>query len=199
MMKKGVLGSALTFLAFMIFTTPVLGQDVALQAVQGHVDNVLAVLTDPALKGAEAKEAKAEKIKGIAEKMFDYNELSRRTLGRNWDKLNPKQQEEFTTLFSALLSSVYLDKILQYSDEKVVFEKSNPLSEEKVEVQSNIITSTKTIPVFYRTILKDNQWRVYDVIIEGISLVKNYRSQFKDILAKKSPEKLLEILRSKSA
>jgi len=92
-----------------------------------------------------------------------------------------------------------MDRILEYSNEKVSFDKETMLSDDKAEVQSNIITSSKTIPMDYRMILHNAQWKVYDVIIEGVSLVKNYRSQFKEILARNPPEKLLKLLREKTA
>ena len=119
------------------------------------------------------------------------------TLSRNWKKLNGDQQKEFEGLFRKLLGNVYMDRILAYKDEKVAFERETMLSEDKAEVQTKILTSTKEIPMNYRMIAKNDQWRVYDVIIEGVSMVKNYRSQFNDILAKKPPEELLEILRKK--
>ena len=107
------------------------------------------------------------------------------------------QRNEFTSLFSELLRNVYMGRILSYTDEKVVFLKERVLSETKTEVTSEIITSAKTIPINYRMIRKDNEWKVYEVIIEGVSLVKNYRSQFRNILKKQSPEDLIEILKKK--
>jgi len=93
---------------------------------------------------------------------------------------------------------VYMGRILQYTDEKVVFGKLSPLRKNRVEVQSKIVTSDgREIPIFYRMIEKGGSWRVYDVVIEGVSMVKNYRGQFKQILAKKTPDQLLETLRKK--
>ena len=129
--------------------------------------------------------------------MFDEVELSRRTLARNWNKLNTAQQQEFIQLFRQVLEKAYIDKILSYTDEKIVFDKESMLSENQSEVQTRVITSSKEIPIFYRVILKDGVWKVYDVVIENVSLVQNYRTQFNDILAKNTPEQLLEILRKK--
>jgi phospholipid transport system substrate-binding protein len=103
-------------------------------------------------------------------------------------------------LFGDLLEKTYADKLLSYSNEKVVFDKESMLREDQAEVTSNILTGDgKKIPLDYRMIKKDAGWRVYDVIIEGISLVKNYRDQFRDILAKDSPEEVLKMLRDKVA
>jgi len=168
-----------------------------LNAVEVHVNKVLDVLRDPALKGESGKKAKKEKIRSISEKMFDYTELSRRTLGQDWKKLNPSQQKEFTELYRTLLEDAYADKIVNYKDEKVIFGKENPLTEKTVEVQTTIVTKKADIPINYRVILKEGAWRVYDVVIEGVSLINNYRSQFREILANKSPEVLLDTLRKK--
>jgi len=96
-----------------------------------------------------------------------------------------------------VLEKAYIDKILSYTNEKIVFPKETMLASNQAEVQTEIITSSKTIPIFYRLILKDDTWRVYDVVVENVSLVQNYRSQFNSILAKNTPDQLLEILRKK--
>ena len=168
-----------------------------LDTVQGHVNQVLDVLRDPNLKAESAKETKERKIESIADALFDYAALSRFTLGRNWKKLNSDQRTEFVQLFRQILQKTYMDTILSYSDEKVVFDREVMLSEDKAEVQSKIITSSKEIPIFYRAYLKSGQWKVYDIIVEGVSLVKNYRTQFNEILAKQSPDELLKIMRQK--
>ena len=155
------------------------------------------MLRDPKLKAESAKEIKKEKLEAIYEQMFDEVELSRRTLGGNWKKLNPAQQQEFIQLYRQILEKAYIDKILSYTNEKIVFSKENMLSNNQAEVQTKVITSSKEIPIFYRVILKDGTWKVYDVVVENVSLVQNYRSQFNSILAKNTPDQLLEILRKK--
>lgn len=193
-MKKVLIGFHL--IVFLILPLS-LYAGVPQNTVEGHVNNVLNVLRDPALKGDKAKKAKKEKVRVISEKMFDFNELSKRTLGMNWKNLNPDQQKEFINLYKDILEDAYADRIMSYSDEQVVFSKEIILSDDTAEVQSNIITKKAEIPIYYRVILKDGDWRVYDVIIEGVSLIKNYRTQFREILANKSPEELLKVLRKK--
>lgn len=168
-----------------------------LDSVQTHVNKVLDMLRDPKLKAESAKEFKKEKLRAIYQQMFDEGELSRRTLGGNWNKLNPAQQQEFIELFRELLGRVYIDKILAYTDEKIVYSKEHMLSNNQAEVQTKVITSSKEISIFYRVILKDGTWKVYDVVIENVGLVQNYRSQFNSILAKNTPDQLLESLRKK--
>jgi phospholipid transport system substrate-binding protein len=166
-------------------------------AVDNTVKRVLDVLRDPKLKSPTTKEIKKEKLRVIYKDMFDEMEFSRRTLTRNWKKFTPDQRTEFVSLFEQVLEKAYLDKILDYSNEKIVFYKEDMLTDNQVEVQSKIVTASKEIPIFYRMILKDGRWKVYDVVVENVSLVQNYRTQFNDILADNTPEKLLEILRKK--
>src|SRR5512147_1718527 len=170
----------------------------AKETVEVQVNKVLKTLAEPAFKD-QPRDAKITKIRSIVNEIFDYTELSKRTLGREWAKFNAQQQNEFVKLFGDLLEKTYADRLLSYSNEKVVFEKESTLREDQVEVTSNIITGDgKKIPLDYRLIKKEGNWRVYDVIIEGISLVKNYRDQFRDILAKDSPEEVLKMLRERA-
>ena len=166
-------------------------------AVDNTVNRVIDVLRDPKLKGPSAKVIKTEKLRVIYKDMFDEMEFSRRTLTRNWQKFTPGQRKEFVDLFEQVLEKAYLDKILDYSNEKFFFYKENVLSDNQVEVQSKVITSSKEIPIFYRMILKNDKWKVYDVVVENVSLVQNYRTQFNEILAGNTPEQLLETLRKK--
>jgi phospholipid transport system substrate-binding protein len=169
----------------------------ALDAVKGNADKVLDVLRDPSLKSESTRKTKRNKIRAIAQKMFDFTELSRRTLAQNWGKFSPQEQKEFIDLYTALLEDAYADKILSYSDEKIIFTNEVALSEKTVEVRSIVQRKTAEIPIYYRAMLKDEGWRVYDVVIEGVSLINNYRSQFREILVNKPPASLLETIRKK--
>ncbi|MCG6980564.1 MAG: ABC transporter substrate-binding protein [Deltaproteobacteria bacterium] len=171
---------------------------VPLDTVEAHVKEVLDILRDPALQGEADKKVKEEKIETIANEMFDYVALSKLTLGRSWRDFNKEQQKEFVSLYRSILKKAYMDKILAYTDEQVVFDRDIMLSENKAEVHTRIITKSAEIPINYRLYLKDGQWKVYDVIVEGISLVQNYRTQFREILANNSPEEVLKILREKT-
>jgi phospholipid transport system substrate-binding protein len=169
-----------------------------LETIQSQVDRAMEVLRDPALKAESAKGAKEKKIWAILDGVFDYIELSKRTLAQHWKQFSPNQQGEFTRLFGKLLGGVYIDRIIAYKDEKVVFGKVTNLSDKTTEVQSEVVRSSKSIPIHYRMISENGEWRVYDVVIEGVSLVQNYRSQFREILTNKSPEDLLKMLREKT-
>lgn len=194
-MKKFFTGM-MTLLVFLAFSIPAIA-GVPLDSVKKCVDEVIGIVGDPKLKSESAKEIKKEKLRVLYKEMFDEIEFSKRTLTRNWNKFTPVQREEFVKLFEQVLEKAYGDKVLSYTNEKVNFYKETMLSATQAEVQSKIITSTKEIPVFYRVIQKNGKWKVYDVVVENVSLVQNYRTQFNDILSKDSPEKLLDVLRKK--
>ena len=196
-MKKRLLIVHLMFV-FLIASSVNLYAATATDAVKGEVEKILTKLRDPVFK-QQSKDAQIAGIREIINEIFDWIELSKRTLGRNWRKFSPEQQKEFTDLFSRLLEGVYADRLLAYSDEKVVFEKETELKKGRVEVASHIRTADgKKIPLNYRMIKKDGNWRVYDIVIEGVSMVKNYRSQFKKLLTNKKPEDLIETLKKKT-
>jgi len=182
-----------------IFALPLMAMSAGtpLDAVQANVNKVLDVLRDPKLKAPSAREAKKEKLRAIYKVMFDEIELSKRTLGLHWNKLNAAERQEFVKLYQQVLEQAYIDKILAYTNEKVVYGKENKTSANLAEVQTKIVTSSKEIPIDYRVIQSGGTWKVYDVVIENVSLVQNYRSQFNDILAHDTPKQLLVTLQNK--
>ena len=188
--------AVLSVLIIFVLSIPVYA-GVPMTTAEASVNRVLDVLRDAKLKSPAAKEIKKENLRIIYKDMFDEIEFSKRTLTRNWNKFSPAERVEFVKLFEQILEKSYIDKILDYSNEKVDFYKESMLSDNQAEIQTKIITSSKEIPIFYRMILKDSKWKVYDVVVENVSLVQNYRTQFNDILGKNTPEQLLEILRKK--
>ncbi|MFZ0448336.1 MAG: ABC transporter substrate-binding protein [Desulfatiglandaceae bacterium] len=195
-MKNILIGLGLCLCVLFIFPFQ-LHAGTPLTAIETQVDKVLAVLREPALKAEAAKDARKDKVWALISELFDYTELSRRALGRNWKKLDGNQKKEFTDLFSRLLGGVYLDRIMAYSDEKVTFKKETLFNKNYAQVQTAVAAKSGDIPIQYSMILKDGNWRVFDVIIEGVSLVRNYRTQFREILQNNTPEQLIEILRKK--
>ncbi|MDY6837044.1 MAG: ABC transporter substrate-binding protein [Thermodesulfobacteriota bacterium] len=191
-MGKAKLGIQAVAAVFLFWAIPAVSAT-PLETMEGHVHQVLGVLQDPALE----RKTKEEKIWTMVQTMFDFPELSKRTLGRGWRKLDPNQRHTFTDLFSRLLAEVYMDRILSYKDEKVIFEKEKIKSDHYADVEGRIITETEPISMVYRVIQEKGQWRVYDVVIEGVSLIKNYRSQFNEILRNKTPDDLIELIRKK--
>jgi phospholipid transport system substrate-binding protein len=189
----GICGAALLMLPAIVKA------GVPLDTVKGHVNSVIEAMKDPSLKGEAGKKAKRERVRAAGDKMFDFVELSKRTLGQNWNKLNGDQRKEFVELYRTILEDAYAEKIVAYTDEKINFTKETPLTEKTVEVQSTVVTKTAEIPIYYRMIKKETgEWRVYDVVIEGVSLINNYRTQFREIMANNQPDYLLDTLRKKT-
>ena len=168
-----------------------------LETIKVNVNKVLEVLRDPSLKGESTKEIKKEKLRAVYYKMFDETELSKRSLSRNWKKLTPAQQEEFVRLFHQILENTYADRILAYKNEKISFDRESLITSKQAEVFTRFFTASAEIPINYRLLLVNGNWKVYDIVIENVSLVQNYRTQFNDILSKNPPERLLETLRKK--
>lgn len=186
------------FILLMILMSPIkVLAGAPLDTVKANVTSVLDVLRDPKLKGEAGKEVKAQRIVVAAEKLFDFVELSKRTLGLNWNKFTPEQRKEFVELFKTILKDAYVEKITAYTNEQVNFNKEVSLSDNAVEIQSVVAAKSGEVPIYYRVMKKENDWKVFDVVIEGVSLISNYRTQFREILGNNPPEKLLETLRKK--
>ncbi len=197
-MKKKFIGLNIILLAVLLILPLQVLAGGAKDTVKGQIDKMLVKMQTPEFKGLQ-KDAKLTEISNIINEVFDWQELSQRTLGREWKKFSPDQQKEFVTLFEKLLEGIYADRILAYTQEKIEFGKETELKKGRVEVESYIITTdNKKVPLFYRMTNKSGQWRVYDVVIEGVSMVKNYRGQFRQILSTKKPEDLLQTLREKT-
>jgi len=193
-MKKNL---SVLLLIFLLIIPPLAYSAASSEMLKEYMNKVLEVLRNPDLKGEPGRKVKREKIRSISEEVFDFTELSKRSLGQNWNKLNPDQQQEFIKLFKSLLETVYADKITSCTDERIIFKEEITLSEKTVEVPTVIVAKTSEIPINYRLLQEKGRWRIYDVVIEGVSLVNNYRTQFREILANKTPEALLDILRKK--
>ena len=197
-MKKKFIGLNIILLAVVLILPMQVLAGPAKDTVETQINKILEKMKSPEFKALE-RDAKVAEIGAIINEVFDWKELSRRTLGRDWKKFSPDQQKEFVSLFESLLANIYADRVLAYTKEKIEYGKETELKKGRVEVESFIITTdNKKVPLFYRLTDKSGQWRVYDVVIEGVSMVKNYRGQFRQILSKKKPEDLLQTLREKT-
>lgn len=175
--------------------------DSARAMVESKIDIVISTLEQANADGLTEAQ-KIEKLEGIVVAVFDMTEMSKRALGANYNKFSDAQKKEFEALFTEMLEDIYLGNLVTaYSDQKVLYGKTVVLKEnEAVEIQTEIVfTNNKKTPIFYRLSNKSGQWLAYDVIIEGISFIKNYRDQFRDILNRHTPEELLEQMRQKNA
>ncbi len=162
------------------------------------VETVLGLLKDPKYKDPDQRQQQRDKIFAITRKLFDYTEMSKRALARNWKSFSPQEQLQFVDVFADHLSNSYMDKVQgEYKGETVVFLGQEMVADGKALVTTKVERQPSDISVDYSMLLVDNQWRVYDVNIEGVSLIKNYRSQFDQILVKETPAQLIERLKKK--
>jgi len=169
----------------------------ATDQLKGAIDRVVATLDSPALKGDGKVLERRTAVRKIANEIFDFNEIARRSLGRYWQPLTEPQRTEFVFLFGDLLERSYISKIELYGGEKIVY------SGERVEadlatVSTKIMTKNGTeVPVDYRLFKRGDRWMIYDVSVEGISLVSNYRTQFNKIIQTNGYNGLVEKMRTK--
>ncbi|WP_320007062.1 ABC transporter substrate-binding protein [Maridesulfovibrio sp.] len=151
--------------------------------LQAGIQGVIEILNSPQYKGNPAMiEEKKTKIRETIKDFFNFEELSKRSVGRPWLQFTPDEKERFIDLFTNLLERTYLARIEEYSGEKVAFDKETIIKGKYAQVDTRLLTGKQDIPVYYRMKLTDGEWDVYDVKIEGVSLVKNYRTQFAGIL-----------------
>ncbi|HZC67561.1 MAG TPA: ABC transporter substrate-binding protein [Nitrospirales bacterium] len=167
------------------------------EAVRKSVDEVIRILEDPAWKKPEKKEERRKLLEQTIAQRFNFQEMARRTLGAEWAKRTPEEQKEFAGSFQTLLANTYLGRIENYTGEKVQYLKEMT-DGEYAEVQTKIDNGKTAIDITYKLESVSGDWRVYDVIAEGTSLVQNYREQFKRILSKQSFAELSSQLRKKS-
>ncbi|OGL03205.1 MAG: hypothetical protein A3I03_06520 [Candidatus Rokubacteria bacterium RIFCSPLOWO2_02_FULL_68_19] len=157
-----------------------------------YTDQVLKVLRDPALNEAERRTA----VRKVAEEVFDLSETAKRALGRHWQARTAAEREEFTRLFADFLENSYLSKVSLYSGERVNYV-SESIDGDYAIVGARILSKQGTeIPVDARMLRRGDRWYIYDISIEGISMVNNYRSQFNTIIQKSSYEQLVQRLRA---
>jgi len=168
------------------------------EQVKATVDKVFVVLRDPRLKSTAKQSERREQVKQVLFSRFNFAEMAKRSLGSNWARRTPQEQEEFVRLFTEVLERAYADLIESYSDEKIIY-LAEKIDGGYADVSSTVITITGAeYSINYRAQLIDNEWRVYDVVAENISLVNNYRSQFSRVIAKASYEELVRRLKDKS-
>jgi phospholipid transport system substrate-binding protein len=161
------------------------------------VDKVLATLNDPKLAAPGAKDERRSRLRRLIYPRFDFAEMSRRSLGATWQRITPAEQEEFVKLFTQLLEESYISTIESYSDETILYGRETR-EENFAEVDTRIVSKTgEQITVNYRLRRMNGDWKVYDVVVENVSLVNNYRSQFSRLSAKSSFAELLGRIREK--
>ena len=186
----------LTLLSFFVSTQAQAG--VPTEQIKGTVDRAVMVLKDPRLKPPAKLQERREQLRKVLFARFDFTEMAKRALGSDWRRRTPQEQEEFVRLFSELLERAYAEIIESYTDEKIIYINER-VDGTHADVASKIQTSRgEEYTINYKAHLVSNEWKVYDVVAENISLVNNYRSQFSRVIAKSSYEELLRRLRDKA-
>ena len=173
-------------------------QGMPTEAMRTTISQALRVLQDPELKKPERANERVIQLRKIADARFDYGEMAKRSLGGQWDKLAERERQEFVALFTEFLTATYVEKIHSYSGEEVTF-LNERIEGNHAEVKSIMVGKKTETPMDYRLMMKGGDWKVYDVLIDGISLVQNYRGQFTAIIRSSSYEHLVQALREKVA
>ncbi len=167
------------------------------ESIKRTIDEVLRILVDVELQRPARLMERRKKLEQVIASRFDYREMAKRSLPKQWKALTAAEQKEFVGLFQSFLSASYADKIEGYSGEQVEY-LSERLEGDYAEVRTKIVSEKTEIPIDYRLMGRDGEWFVYDVVADGISLVRNYRSQFDTIIRESGYPELVEELRQKS-
>jgi phospholipid transport system substrate-binding protein len=174
------------------------GAGAATEQIRTTVDKAILVLKDPELKAAAKTKERRDQLRQILFSRFDFTEMAKRALGSNWRRRTAKEQEEFVQLFTELLERAYADIIESYTEEKIIYVGERQ-DGSYADVASKVVTTSGTeFSLTYKAHLTNNEWLIYDVIAENISVVNNFRSQFDRVIARSSYEDLVRRLRDKA-
>ncbi len=171
--------------------------DQPMDMLKQTIDKIIQVLNEPGMKNPEKRGVLSQEIKNIVDSVFDYQELASRTVGLHWKDFSPEQKKEFIAAFTELLDANYLDRALAYSGGQVTFTGERRSKAGNVEITTNVSFGKDQIVMAYR-LKKKAAWKVYDIIVEGVSLVKNYRAQFQQLMAKGTPADLIAAVKKKA-
>lgn len=184
---------------FLTLSTGAMGAGEVTQQVKAGIESVLDILRNPSLKGEERKAQRRAILREAIKKQFDFTEMSRRSLARQWKNRSTEERTEFVDLFSGLMEKNYIGKIEVYTDEKIEYKKEE-VDEDFATLKTVIVTRDKQeVPITYRLHKVKDKWRVYDVVVSGVSLINTYRQQFRSVIQKSSYGELVKILRRKQA
>jgi phospholipid transport system substrate-binding protein len=167
------------------------------EKIRQTTDKILSIVTNPSLKDPSKTQEREKLIRRAVDERFDWEEMARRSLATHWAKRTAEEKKEFVSLFADLVERTYMSKVEDYSGEKVQYE-GETMEGDYAIVKVKVVTKKNAdIHVEYRLKKEGDKWLVYDVSIEGVSLVNNYRTQFNSILLQSSYENLVKRLRNK--
>ncbi len=187
MQQEKITTTLFFFLCFIVLAVP-FSQNTAFatpdptEQFRPFLKKVTDALADPALKKLPKNEQGLRMVNVVRER-FDFREMSKRVLGQQWRDLNDGEQKDFEDLFTRMLQYAYIGKIDDYTGQKVEFTQQR-VKGERAEVQTLLVDKDKSVSVSYIMLLRGDQWMAYDVVVEGVSLIRNYMEQFKEILKK---------------
>jgi phospholipid transport system substrate-binding protein len=188
--------SAIVMLALLLAAAPA-SAATPTETLKAYGDVVLKILEDPALKSPERKQDRRTAVRKVAEEVFDIGETAKRALGPHWQQRTPAEREEFTQLFADLLESTYIARIDEYGGERIRYT-GEKIDGDTAIVQTRVLTKKGSeAPVDARMLRRGDKWYIYDVMIEGVSLVNNYRTQFDRIIRSASYAELVKRLRDR--
>lgn len=176
-----------------------IGAETPGKVVVQTIDEGLAILNDPALRSPEKMPERRQKLWEAVQGVFSFEETAKRALGRHWNGRTPQEQQEFTETFKSILKNIYLDKSDSYAQENIVYI-SEMVEGDRSKVNTYFLTSdSKQIDVVFSMKILGGEWKIYDVIVEGVSIVGNYRSQFNSILSNSTFAELMDKLKEKES
>jgi phospholipid transport system substrate-binding protein len=190
---------AITVLLFFLLLLPADGAfaGAPTDEMKQTVDKIIDILKNKELKKPSNEKKRRAEIRKVVSERFDFADMAKRSLGIYWRQRTPEERKEFVPLYTDLLERTYIKKIEGYTDEKIDYT-GEKISDGYATVDTKVITAKNTeIPIQYRMLNENGQWMVYDVNIEGVSLINNYRNQFSSIIHQKSYEELVKKLKSK--
>ena len=168
-----------------------------MDGIKQSTDRILKTLKDPELKAKSKESEKRRLLRKITDERFDWEEMAKRSLATHWGERTPEERKEFVSLFADLLERSYMGKIEGYKNEKIVYEKEK-IDGDYAVVETNVVTEREVeVPINYRLHKKGSDWLIYDVSIEGVSLVNNYRTQFNNIIMSSSYQELVKRMKAK--
>ncbi len=167
------------------------------QQLKPFLKKVTTVLSDEENKNLTPTEVR-DLLIDIAQERFDFQEMSKRVLGRQWRNIDEEQKQYVTELFTQLLQHAYTGKIKEYNEQEIEYIKER-IRGKRAEVQTLLVDTSISIPVSYIMLLKGDQWMVYDIIVEGVSLVRNYKEQFDQVIASEGYDMLVKRVEEKIA
>ena len=162
--------------------------------LKGTIEKVIKIVKDDALK--KDKQARRAALRKIIDERFNYRQMVMRSLAKNWDALSDQERQEFTALFKSLLENSYANKLESYRDEQINY-LGEVVKGEYALVKTEVVRKSTTIGVDYKLIQENGNWQIYDFVIEGVSMIRNYRSQFTKIIRRDSYEVLVQKLTDK--